>query len=109
MLFELGPHDGRVARCFELAAGLRETLEAQPGFLSIERFQSLARPGRYLSFSFWEDEDAVHGWRHQTPHRTAQREGRPKSSRTTACGWPTWCATRGCTTARRHLRTTAVR
>lgn len=76
VIFELEPRDGCQDRYFELAEGLRETLQAQPGFLSIERFQSLARPDRYLSLSFWEDEEAVRGWRNQMSHRAAQREGR---------------------------------
>ena len=76
VIFELEPNPGHVDRYFELAAGLRDTLEAQPGFISVERFESLAQPGRYLSLSFWADEAAVHGWRNQLPHRAAQREGR---------------------------------
>lgn len=76
VIFELEPKDGHAHRYFELAAGLRETLEKQPGFISVERFESIAQPGRYLSLSFWADEESVRGWRNLLPHRAAQREGR---------------------------------
>ena len=29
------------------------------GFISIERFESLAQPGKLLSLSFWRDEGAL--------------------------------------------------
>lgn len=76
VIFELTPREGRAERYFELAAGLRSVLAQQPGFISVERFESLAQPGHYLSLSFWTDEAAVRGWRQQMAHRDAQREGR---------------------------------
>jgi len=76
VLFEVQPHPGRAARYLEIAAALRPALEAIDGFVSVERFESLATPGRYLSFSVWRDEEAVHRWRALEAHRDAQREGR---------------------------------
>ena len=76
VIFELQPREGLANRYFALAAELRETLVKQPGFLSVERFESLTQPGRFLSLSFWTDEAAVRGWRQQMAHRDAQREGR---------------------------------
>ncbi len=76
VIFELEPRDGAASRYFELAAALRPALEATDGFVSVERFESLARPGRYLSLSFWRDEAAVRNWRCQPAHRGAQQEGR---------------------------------
>lgn len=46
------------------------------GFISVERFQSLTTPDKYLSLSFWRDEAAVKGWRASEHHRAAQQEGR---------------------------------
>ncbi len=74
VIFELDAHDG--ARYFELAAQLRPQLEAIDGFVSVERFESLTRPGRYLSLSFWRDEAAVQAWRRQAAHREAQQAAR---------------------------------
>ena len=58
------------------AAELRPLLDGIDGFISIERFQSLADPGRLLSLSFWRDEEAVQAWRTLDEHRAAQRAGR---------------------------------
>jgi heme-degrading monooxygenase HmoA len=76
VIFEVEPNQGAAARYLEIAAALRAELEAIDGFISVERFESLARPGRYLSLSFWRDEDAVRAWRCHGMHRRAQQEGR---------------------------------
>lgn len=76
VIFELWPAEGRSDRYFDLAAALRPELEGIDGFLSIERFQSLATPGKYLSLSFWRDEAALAAWRNRPGHRAAQAEGR---------------------------------
>lgn len=76
VIFELNPHNGAEHLYFERAAALQTELQAMDGFLSVERFQSLTRPGHYLSLSFWRDEDAVRQWRCHDPHRQAQQAGR---------------------------------
>lgn len=76
VIFEVHPHPGAGPRYFELAAALKADLESIDGFISVERFESLARPGRYLSLSFWRDEAAVRNWRCHGMHRKAQQEGR---------------------------------
>ena len=37
---------------------------------------SLTTPGKYLSLSFWRDEDALVEWRNRAHHRNAQAKGR---------------------------------
>ena len=59
VILELWPAAGQQATYFELAAQLRPELDAIDGFVSIERFESLATPGKYLLLSFWRDEAAV--------------------------------------------------
>jgi heme-degrading monooxygenase HmoA len=76
VIFEVRIHPGRQQDYLDFAASLRAELEALDGFLSVERFTSLADPNRILSLSFWRDEDAVHRWRTASPHRMAQRAGR---------------------------------
>ena len=76
VIFELWPADGQEAAYFELAAGLRAELALMDGFISIERFESLATKGKYLSLSFWRDEAAVAAWRNREGHRAAQARGR---------------------------------
>jgi heme-degrading monooxygenase HmoA len=76
VIFEVDPRPGAAQRYFEIAAALKADLESIDGFISVERFESLARPGRYLSLSFWRDEAAVRSWRCHGMHRHAQQEGR---------------------------------
>ncbi len=76
VIFEVEPHDDRRQEYLDIAAGLRPTLEAMEGFISVERFQSLTNPGKVLSLSFFEDEAAVARWRNTTQHRAAQTRGR---------------------------------
>lgn len=76
VLFELVPLPGQGERYFSQAAALQELLREQDGLISVERFESLSRPGRYLSLSVWRDEAAVMRWRQQTAHRASQRLGR---------------------------------
>ena len=76
VIFEVEPRAGHKQRYFEIAADLRPLLEQVDGFISVERFESLTTKGRYLSLSFWRDEDAVRRWRNQPTHRAGQQEGR---------------------------------
>lgn len=76
VIFEVIPKPGMAPRYFDIAAPLKPQLEASDGFISVERFESLARPGKFLSLSFWRDEQAVRDWRCDTRHRAGQHEGR---------------------------------
>lgn len=76
VIFEVWPAEGRAQEYFDIAASLRADLERMDGFLSIERFESLATRGKFLSLSFWRDEAAVQAWRNLERHRGAQARGR---------------------------------
>jgi heme-degrading monooxygenase HmoA len=76
VIFELEPVTERKQDYLDLAAQLGQQLDAIDGFISIERFASLAQPGKLLSLSFWRDEDAISTWRNLEKHRAAQRAGR---------------------------------
>jgi heme-degrading monooxygenase HmoA len=76
VIFEVIPHEASAARYFEIAAQLKPVLETIDGFISVERFESLTSKGKFLSLSFWRDEDAVRAWRTQVLHRGSQQEGR---------------------------------
>lgn len=76
VLFEVWPAEGRRSEYFELAAELKPLLHAVDGFISVERFESLAEPGKLLSLSVFRDEAAVQAWRSITEHRVAQIRGR---------------------------------
>ena len=76
VIFEVWPEAGRKQEYLDLAAELRPLLAGIDGFISIERFESLAEPGKMLSLSFWRDEQAVTAWRTLEAHREAQSRGR---------------------------------
>jgi len=76
VIFELWPAEGRAGEYFDLAASLKVDLEKSDGFISIERFESVVTKGKYLSLSFWRDEQAVRAWRNFDGHREAQVRGR---------------------------------
>jgi heme-degrading monooxygenase HmoA len=74
VIFEVWPADRQ--HYLDLAASLRPLLDGIDGFISIERFESLAGKGKLLSLSFWRDEEAVTAWRNLEEHRAAQSESR---------------------------------
>ena len=76
VIFEVTPTKEGKQEYLDIAAGLREHLTQMPGFVSIERFQSLTEPEKLLSLSFWDDEDSVRKWRTLEEHRMAQSKGR---------------------------------
>jgi len=76
VIFEIQPKPGREQEYLELAASLRPEVEQMEGFVSVERFSSLATPGKLVSISFWRDEEAVKRWREHTRHHLAQLSGR---------------------------------
>jgi heme-degrading monooxygenase HmoA len=76
VIFEVVPHEHAKQDYLGIAAELGPMLTGVDGFVSIERFQSLSRPERILSLSFWRDEAAVQRWRNTEEHRAAQAQGR---------------------------------
>ena len=76
VIFEVWPADGQRETYLDHAARLRPELEKIEGFVSVERFQSLADPGKMLSLSFWRDAEAVERWRNHVGHRATQKAGR---------------------------------
>ena len=76
VIFEVWPKDGHRMDYLDIAAALKDELHDVPGFHSVERFESLTTPGKLLSLSFFEDEDALRHWRSRAAHRKAQEAGR---------------------------------
>lgn len=76
VIFEVQPTEAGRAAYLDHAAALKPLLEQMDGFISVQRFQSLADPGKLLSLSFWRDEAAVRAWREMERHREAQAAGR---------------------------------
>ena len=76
VIFEVWPKPGCRQAYLDHAAELRPLLAEVDGFVSVERFESLAEPGKILSLSFFRDEAAVAAWRKLDAHRRAQARGR---------------------------------
>jgi heme-degrading monooxygenase HmoA len=76
VIFEFTPAPGKTAEYFALGTALKADVEKFDGFVSIERFESVTHPGRFVSLSFWRDEAALTAWRNVQGHREAQARGR---------------------------------
>ena len=75
-ILEFTPAEGRFPEYMDLVAQLKPELEKAEGFLSIDIFQSITSPGKYVSVQFWRDEECVRKWRNLGQHREAQKKGR---------------------------------
>lgn len=76
VLFEVEIAVGRQDDYLARAASLKESLAQAEGFVRSERFESLVAPGKLLSLSVWESEEAVTAWRNVELHRACQEAGR---------------------------------
>jgi len=76
VIFEFTPAEGRFRDYKALADGLAEDVRKFDGFISIERFESINNKGKFVSLSFWRDEESVRKWRNLLKHREAQKKGR---------------------------------
>lgn len=76
VIFEVEISEGKKDQYLNIAAKLKEQLVTMPGFISIERFQSLVNEGKLLSLSFWDDEASLLNWKKNIDHLAAQKEGR---------------------------------
>ena len=76
VIFEFTPAEGRFPDYMNLVDTLRADLAQADGFVSLERFESITNPGKFVSLQFWRDEEAVSKWRNLQQHRAAQKKGR---------------------------------
>ena len=76
VIFEFTVKDGARDRYFELAGLMREEIQSQPGFISIERYESLVHENKVVSVSTWQDEASILNWKRNSEHQKAQAEGK---------------------------------
>ncbi len=76
VIFEVEIVEGKTNEYLDIANEIKPLLEDIDGFISIERFQSLANEGKVLSLSFWRDENSITEWRNVESHKVAQEKGR---------------------------------
>jgi heme-degrading monooxygenase HmoA len=76
VIFEFTPAPGRFPDYMALVETLMPELARAEGFISLERFESITMPGKFVSLQFWRDEESVAKWRNLHKHREAQKKGR---------------------------------
>lgn len=76
VLFEVEIKDGKKEDYLNRATTLKEYLKNMKGFISAERFQSLANEKKLLSMTIWESEESIKIWRNMQEHRNSQMAGR---------------------------------
>ncbi|EGQ8084604.1 antibiotic biosynthesis monooxygenase [Vibrio parahaemolyticus] len=76
VLFEAMAVAEKRDRYFQLAEQLKPLLSDIDGFISIERFQSTTSPDKFISLSWWKDEEAIKHWKKNVQHKLAQDEGK---------------------------------
>jgi heme-degrading monooxygenase HmoA len=76
VIFEFTPAPGRFPDYMALVETLKPELAKAEGFVSLERFESITTPGKFVSLQFWRDEESVMKWRNVQKHREAQKKGR---------------------------------
>jgi len=76
VIFEFTSAPGRFPDYMALVETLKPELAKAEGFISLERFESITTPGKFVSLQFWRDEESVAKWRNVRKHREAQKKGR---------------------------------
>lgn len=76
VLFEVTIKEGRKEDYLERATMLKEHLKDIKGFISAERFMSLANENKLLSMTIWDSEESIEIWRNYMQHRKYQLAGR---------------------------------
>ncbi len=76
VIFEVWPSPGQRESYLNWAAEQRAEVEKIPGFISVERFESLYEEGKMMSFQFWKGEESISTLRYQLDHQRAMAAGR---------------------------------
>jgi heme-degrading monooxygenase HmoA len=76
VIFESWPKQGRGNTYLEMGQSMMSLVEGFDGFISIERFESVVQPGKFVALSYWRDEAAVTAWRNVVEHRKIQSGSR---------------------------------
>ncbi len=75
VIFEVIPWPQYQNDYLTLAAALRTEVSQIEGFISVERFKSIANEDKLVSLSFWRDEQAILNWKKHHDHQLAQQKG----------------------------------
>lgn len=70
--------EGQLAEYDRIAADLHAYILTFPGLISVERFESKSKPGKMLSLSYWESDEAVLNWRADMKHQYGMSRGKAR-------------------------------
>lgn len=76
VIFESWPKSGSGETYLEMGLSMMALVEGFDGFISIERFESVTEPGKFVALSFWRDEASIKAWRNVAEHRKIQEGSR---------------------------------
>ncbi len=76
VIFESWPKPGLGGDYIDHGQKMAHLVEGRDGFISIERFESVSEPGKFVALSFWRDEAAVDAFRQHPVHRGIQSKSR---------------------------------
>ncbi len=76
VIFESWPKPDRGKEYIDHGQRLAYLLEGRDGFISVERFESVVEPGKFVALSFWRDEAAIDAFRQHPTHRGIQQASR---------------------------------
>lgn len=76
VIFESWPKPGLGKDYIDYGLKMAHLVEGCDGFISIERFESVSEPGKFVALSFWRDEAAVDAFRQNPVHRAIQSKSR---------------------------------
>ncbi|WP_282605800.1 antibiotic biosynthesis monooxygenase [Pelagibius sp. Alg239-R121] len=76
VIFESWPKPDKGQTYLDMGQSMMALVEGFDGFISIERFESVVEPGKFVALSYWRDEAAVTAWRNVAEHRRIQQGSR---------------------------------
>lgn len=76
VIFEVQIKPGKQQQYLQWAEKLKSEVQQIPGFVEIQRFQTLAQGQTLLSVSYWQDEQSVLQWKQHNLHQQAQQQGK---------------------------------
>ena len=72
VIFEVGLNEGKLNEYVDISESLKIDLSKCDGFISVERVKSIKIEHKYLSLSYWKNEDSIKQWKEFEKHKAAQ-------------------------------------
>jgi len=76
VIFEVQIKPGKTQDYLDWAEKLKNVVQQMPGFIGMQRFQSLSSSQTLLSVSHWQHEQGLQTWKQHDLHQQAQEQGK---------------------------------